>query len=67
MKIDKLEIEKQAIVGDREAILTVVSDLRRYRAICERLLGARYSDGTVDGATMSVIASDIGDIGNDED
>lgn len=58
----KFELEKQALTGDREAILAIVSDLRRYRAVFKRLIDSRYGDGTVDGATVSMIMSDVEDI-----
>jgi cyanate lyase len=58
----KFELEKQAMAGDREATLQVVSDLRRYRAVFKRLIDSRYGDGTVDGATMGMAMSDVEDI-----
>ena len=58
----KFELEKQALTGDREAILAIVSDLRRYRAVFKKLIDSRYGDGTIDGATVSMIMSDVEDI-----
>jgi len=60
--VTKFELEKQALTGDREAIFEIVSDLRRYRAVFKKFIDSRYGDGTVDGATMSMIMSDVEDI-----
>lgn len=44
--------ERSAMTGDKQAILIVVSALRRYRAEVRKLLGNRYSDGECDSATI---------------
>lgn len=51
--------ERAAMLGDRAATLRVVSGLRRYRALVERLLGARYGDGAVDGYEAAAAETEI--------
>lgn len=56
------EHERQAMVGDREATIQVVSALRKYRAAVQSLLNSRYGDGFVDGIAtynLLVIAEEI--------
>ena len=54
--------EKEAMTLDRAAILRVVSGLRGYRAEVKALLAKRYSDGEVDGATLSLFALRVDEI-----
>lgn len=51
--MSKHQLEKDALLGDRAAIIQVVSDLRGYRAASAKLLAARYRDGACDGFSMS--------------
>lgn len=36
--MDKIDIEKKALLLDRWSVIQVVSDLTRYRAACQRIL-----------------------------
>lgn len=56
--------EREAMTGDRSAVLRIVSALREYRREVKQLLERRYSDGEVDGATLHGFASAIDDIEN---
>ena len=58
----KFDLEKLAMVGNTQAICTIVSDLRRYRAAAGDLLAKRYADGGVDGVAMGSFALEVGDI-----
>jgi hypothetical protein len=44
--------ELDALCGDRAACLRVVSGLRGYRALVQRLVGARYRDGFVEAYSV---------------
>ena len=59
------EDERAAMLLDRAAILRIVSALRRYRAASESMLAARYTDGEVDGATLSVFEEEVKGIEED--
>lgn len=39
------QIERDAMCGDRSAVLQVVSGLRGYRALVQKLIDRRYGDG----------------------
>ena len=56
------QAEREAMTGDREAILTVISALRRYRALGKRLLDSRYSDGECDGYSIHRFECEMQDI-----
>ena len=56
------KIERQAMTGDRAAVIAVVSALRRYREASRKLLGARYRDGECDAVSLSTFESGIGEI-----
>jgi hypothetical protein len=56
------EDERSAMCLDRAAVLRVVSALRAYRAASRKLLGARYSDGFVDGAATTSFECEIEEI-----
>lgn len=63
------EDERSAICLDRHAVLRIVSALRLYRAASQKLLGAWYSDGFVDGAATMTFKCEIEEIekaGDDE-
>jgi len=47
-----LELEKEAILRNRSAILALVGMFRVYRKACRRLTHLKYADGACDGATM---------------
>lgn len=49
--------ERDAMTGDRSALLRVVSGLREYRTLMQRLADARYSDSAVDGVTIQALLS----------
>jgi hypothetical protein len=54
--------ERDAMCGDRDAVLAVVSGLRQYRAAVETLLAKRYRDGEVDAVAMSFFQNTVEDI-----
>lgn len=54
--------ERLAMAGDRAAVLRVVSALRRYRAAAKTMLAKRYSDGEVDGGTLTTFADEIAEV-----
>jgi hypothetical protein len=54
------------MLGERAAVLHVVSALRTYRAAFERLAASRYSDGTVDGVAVTVALSEVHEAENPE-
>jgi hypothetical protein len=56
------EDERSAMCLDRAAVLRVVSALRSYRAASQKLLGARYRDGFVDGAATTSFECEIEEI-----
>lgn len=58
LQLDELE----ALTGDRAAVLSVVSALRRYRELVNRIAKARYADGEVDGATLASLLSEVSEI-----
>lgn len=45
------------MLGDRQAIIRVVSALRSYRAAVDALLSARYEDGFSDGVAAAKLES----------
>ena len=60
------DIEKEAMTGDRGAVLKIVGALRRYRQAADALLSTKWGDGACDGAmvfrferTLVEIADDI--------
>lgn len=53
------EVEKQAMIGNKAAVLQIVSLERKYRARCDRLVLQRHNDGAVDGCDMTGFLSDI--------
>jgi len=59
---DLQQDELRAAVGDRMAVLRVVSALRLYRAASRRLLDARWGDGAADGYHTSVFADAVTEI-----
>ena len=63
MKEDELtplqQDERDAVLRDREAILRVVSGLRRYRLAVAKLLASRYQGGSVDGVATHELASEV--------
>jgi hypothetical protein len=65
--MDKFELERLALTGDKEAISKVISDLRRYRIACKILISSRWGDCTVDGVCVRSFISDIEDIENIEE
>lgn len=56
------DIERDAMLLDRAAVLQVVSALRCYRAAVQRALSLGYGDGTIDGATAYTLASSVKEI-----
>lgn len=54
-----LEIEKQAMIGDRTAALVVVSLCRQYRQLIRQALDSRYADGTIDGYSATRLADEV--------
>jgi hypothetical protein len=45
--------ELDALVGDKMAVMRVVSDLRKYRAAAIDILSRRYRDGECDAVALS--------------
>lgn len=56
------ELEKEALCGDRQAVLRVVSSLRRYRAESKKLLDSRYRDGECDSLSLHEFNEEIEEI-----
>jgi len=56
------ETERRALLCDREAILQVVSALRRYRAIVIKTLDSRYRDGECDAVQLSNLQFEVEEI-----
>jgi hypothetical protein len=56
---DLQQDERDAMTGNRMAVIRVVSALRQYRAAVGEMLSKRYADGAVDGATLSAFASSV--------
>lgn len=57
--------EESALVLNRDAVLSVVSALRRYRAAVRKVLETRYSDGSIDGYYSSVLEMSANEIESD--
>ncbi len=55
------EVEKQALLGDRQAVIKVVSALRQYRAAAQQLEKNRHFGG-VDHGNALVFADAIKEI-----
>lgn len=53
------DIEKKAMVLDREAVLSLVSIERRLRQASEQLLSKRYKDGEVDRVALDIFSDTI--------
>jgi hypothetical protein len=53
------DVEKQALVLDRTAVIRVVSALRQYRQAAVLLLGKRYADGEVDAVALHVFKAEV--------
>jgi hypothetical protein len=53
------EIEKRAMVGDKRAVLALVSFERHLRDAAKKLLDARYRDGECDAVALSRFASEV--------
>jgi hypothetical protein len=51
------ELEREALVLNRQAVIAVVSALRQYREIAQTLLSGRYRDGEVDAFALSNFAA----------
>jgi hypothetical protein len=56
------EQERAAMLGERAAVLHVVSALRTYRAAFERLAASRYSDGAADGAAVAAAMASVSEV-----
>lgn len=48
-------LERRALVGDRQAMIQVVSALRGYRQVVKETLARRYRDGFIDGAASAYL------------
>ena len=53
------DVEKQAMLLDRAAVLRVVSALRQYRHAAQSLLGKRYRDGECDAVALTVFEDEV--------
>ena len=60
------ELEKQAMTGDRNAVIRLVSDYRLVREKIEALKNLQYRDGTIDGANARQFFGEVEDILTDE-
>lgn len=50
---DKInETEKDAMTGDKSAVILIVSSFRKYRKASEDLLSKRYRDGECDAVAL---------------
>lgn len=58
------QIELDALLLERAAVIRVVSALRQYRAEVTKMLDRRYGDGEVDGCTLGSFADAIKEIEN---
>jgi hypothetical protein len=58
--------EREAMCGDRAAILVVVSAVRQFRALIHRLGNSRYSDGECDGYSLTTFFDEVAEIENQE-
>lgn len=57
---DKIHcIEKSAMGLDRNAIMEIISLERKLRQAIIHLMGSRYRDGAIDGATADQCLSDL--------
>lgn len=56
------QLERRALVGDRDAVLRVVFALRAYREAVSKCLESRWRDGAIDGAKSSEFAGAISEI-----
>lgn len=56
------EAELKAMVGNREAVIQVVSALRRYREEVKNLLADRYRDGECDATALHTFQCRVGEI-----
>jgi len=54
--------ERKAMIGDTQAVIQIVSALRKYRAAAKRMLGLRYLDGECDGFTLTQFERTVEDI-----
>jgi len=62
-----VETEKEAMVGDRQAVLQVVSALRTYREAVRKLLGARYADGECDSYSLHELSMVVQELEEEEE
>ena len=46
------DVEKLALVGDKNAIIHLVSEFRRLRLASDKLLKSRYRDGECDSVSL---------------
>ena len=53
------EVEKQALIGDRDSIIRIISAFRKLRIASEKLLSLRYRDGECDGVALVQFESDL--------
>ena len=56
------EAEKLALVGNRGAIIQLVSALRRYRESVQKILNKRYTDGECDACALSLFEGEVDEI-----
>lgn len=54
--------ERDAMCGDRAAVLRVVSALRGYREAVRSVLSTRYRDGFIDGVAAAALSSSAEEI-----
>jgi hypothetical protein len=59
--------ELRALVGDKEAICRVVSDLRKYRDAVKTLLSLRYLDGEYDTSALNDLEMTASEIEEETD
>jgi len=63
MSLEKTE--RSAMLLDRQAVLVIVSALRKYREASKVLLDSRYRDGEVDAVALHTFQSAISEIEED--
>jgi len=56
------ESERNAMLLDRQAVLAVVSALRKYREASKVLLDSRYRDGEVDAVALHTFQMSLEEI-----
>lgn len=57
--------ERAAMIGDRAAVLRIISALIRYRQAAKEVIDSQWSDGAIDGACANTFRFTVEEIEND--